>query len=131
MKVFRCLKCEEIIVTKCEDKKIKCCDEEMVELVPNSTDGASETHKPVIRRVGNLVIVTVGMVKHPMLDVHHIKFVVLETDKGIYYRDMELNGDPVADFLVLNNETVIRAYAYCNNHELWSTDFITNEEKEK
>ena len=131
MKIYRCLKCDNIVINYFIDKNLKCCDEDMVELIPNSAEGESDIHNPLIRRIGNLVTVTVGEKLHPMVDVHHLDFVILETDKSIYYRKLELEKVPVVDFLVLNEETVIRAYAYCNNHELWSSEFTTEEKENK
>ena len=127
MKVYRCLKCEEVVVMRSDDKKIKCCDEEMYELIPNSSEGDKETHMPLIRRIGNFVTVTVGEKMHPMLDVHYLDFVLLETDKGIYYKKLNMEDKPVVDFLLMNDETIIKAYACCNDHELWANDEVTNE----
>ena len=127
MKVYRCLKCEEIVIMRDDDKKIKCCDEEMLELIPNSAEGEKDIHVPLIRRIGSLVTISVGEKPHPMVDVHHLEFVLLETDKGLYYKKLELDSEPIVDFLLLNDENIIRAYAYCNDHELWSNDIVTNE----
>ena len=127
MKLYRCLKCEEVIVVRNDDKKLKCCDEEMVELIPNSNDGDKNTHVPLVRRIGNLVTITVGKEPHPMVDVHHLDFVLLVTDKGTYYRKLELESVPLVDFLILNDENIICAYAYCNNHELWMNEEVTDE----
>ena len=110
-----------------DDKKIKCCDEEMLELIPNSAEGEKDIHVPLIRRIGSLVTISVGEKPHPMVDVHHLEFVLLETDKGLYYKKLELDSEPIVDFLLLNDENIIRAYAYCNDHELWSNDIVTNE----
>lgn len=127
MKVFRCLKCDNIVITLDDEKVLKCCDEDMIEQAPNSNDGAKETHVPMIRRVGNLVTVRVGATPHPMIDVHHIKFILLVTNKGMYYRELELEKEPLGDFLVLNDEEIVGAYAYCNNHELWMNNEVSKE----
>ena len=39
------------------------------EVVPNTTDGAYEKHVPVIEHHSDSVLVKVGSVAHPMLDV--------------------------------------------------------------
>ena len=127
MKIYRCLNCENIVVARNEDKVLKCCDEEMVELIPNSNDGEQNIHIPQIRRIGNLVTIKVGLEPHPMIDVHHLEFVILATNKGIYYRKLEIESVPRVDFLVLNDEEIICAYAYCNNHELWMNEEVTKE----
>ena len=126
MKVYRCLNCDNVVVTR-DEAKLKCCDEEMLELIPNSNDGNPNTHAPVIRRIGNLVTIKVGLEPHPMIDVHHIEFIILVTNQGIYYKKLELESEPFVDFLILNNEDIVCAYSYCNNHELWMSEEVTNE----
>lgn len=127
MKVYRCLNCENVVVAYNDEKKPKCCDEEMMELITNSTEGENDIHVPVIRRIGSLVTIKIGEKAHPMVDVHHLMFVILETNKGIYYKELAIENEPVVDFLIFNDEEIIRAYAYCNDHELWSTDVVTYE----
>ena len=43
------------------------------EITANTTDGAYEKHVPVIEQQGDHVMVKVGSVPHPMLDVHWIE----------------------------------------------------------
>lgn len=124
MKIYRCLTCEEIVITRSDDKILKCCGEDMVELIPNSSDADSQKHTPLIRQIGNLVTVRVGENLHPMVDVHYIDFILLETDKGLYYKKLAFGEDPIADFLIHNQEKVLRAYAYCNNHFLWVSEDV-------
>ena len=52
------------------------------ELIPNTVDAAYEKHVPAIEHHGDSVLVKVGSVAHPMLDVHYITFIVLETAAG-------------------------------------------------
>ena len=49
------------------------------EIIPNTTDGAYEKHVPVFKQSGNRVDVQIGSVIHPMLDVHYIEWIALET----------------------------------------------------
>lgn len=42
-----------------------CCGEKMRELVPNTTEAATEKHLPVVEMDGNIVKVSVGSVEHP------------------------------------------------------------------
>ncbi len=73
MKFYVCEHCGNIIV-KVKDSKVPvfCCGEKMKELVPGSTDAATEKHVPVVTVSGNKVNVVVGSVEHPMLDVQSI-----------------------------------------------------------
>ncbi len=90
------------------------------ELVANTTDGAYEKHVPVISQNGDHVTVRVGSVDHPMLDVHYIEWIVLETASGYQKKDLKLGMKPEAEFAV--TEPVTAAYEYCNLHGLWKAE---------
>lgn len=85
----------------------------------NSTDGAGEKHVPVIEVAGNKVTVKVGEVAHPMTEKHHIAFVVLVTEKTVQRVDLDHEGEPVAKFVLAEDDKAIAAYEYCNLHGLW------------
>ena len=87
------------------------------EITPNTTDGAYEKHVPVIEHSGDSVTVKVGSVAHPMLDVHWIEWIVLETATGYQKKELKPGDEPVAHFAV--TEPVVAAYEYCNLHGLW------------
>ena len=70
------------------------------ELVANTTDGAYEKHVPVISQNGDHVTVRVGSVDHPMLDVHYIEWIVLETASGYQKKDLKPGMKPEAEFAV-------------------------------
>ena len=86
-------------------------------VTPNTTDGAYEKHVPVIEQLGDHVTVKVGSVEHPMLDVHYIGWIVLETATGYQKHDLKPGDKPEAHFAV--TEPVLAAYEYCNLHGLW------------
>ena len=52
-----------------------CCGEKMSELVPNTTEAATEKHLPVVEMDGNIVKVSVGSVEHPSTEEHYIAWV--------------------------------------------------------
>ena len=87
------------------------------ELVPNTTDGAYEKHVPVIEQIGRDVTVKVGSVEHPMLDVHFIEWIVLETESGFQVLALKPDMKPAATFVT--DEKIVAAYEYCNLHGLW------------
>ena len=120
LRFFRCENCGNIIV-KIEDSGVPvfCCGRAMTELVPGTSDGAAEKHVPVTEQDGNRVTVKVGSVAHPMLEDHHISFIVLETDKGFSVKKLDHTGTPEAVFMLADGETVTAAYEYCNIHGLW------------
>ena len=90
------------------------------EVIANTTDGAYEKHVPVIEQHGDAVTVKVGSVAHPMLDVHYIEWIVLETATGYQKHDLKPGQAPEAQFAV--TEPIIAAYEYCNLHGLWKAE---------
>ena len=121
MKFYVCEHCGNIIV-KIKDSKVPvvCCGEKMKELVPASVDASTEKHVPVVVVDNNKVNVTVGSVEHPMVDVHYIVWIILETNKGYQVKHLTPEMAPKADFVLAEDEEVVNAYEYCNLHSLWS-----------
>jgi superoxide reductase len=89
-------------------------------LVPNTHDGASEKHVPVVKIDNNKVFVNVGEIDHPMIDVHYIVMIAIETSEGYYVKNLKPGDKPCAEFVLNNNERFVKAYEYCNLHSLWS-----------
>ena len=120
VKVLRCEGCGKMVLelkgSKCPTK---CCGEPMVELVPNTTDGAHEKHVPVIEKDGNKVTVKVGSVAHPMLAAHYIEFIILETNKTVHLANLTPENEPCAEFVLAEGEEDVAAYEYCNLHGFW------------
>ena len=87
------------------------------ELIPNTVEAAFEKHIPVIEHNSDSVLVKVGSVAHPMLDVHWIEWIVLETVTGYQKKKLKPGEAPEAEFAV--TEPVVAAYEYCNLHGLW------------
>lgn len=123
MKFYKCNHCGNIIV-KIEDKGVPvvCCAERMSEIIPGTVDAAREKHVPVVEINENNVKVSVGSVEHPMLEKHHIAWVVLETNNGYQIKYLEVNKQPAANFSLSNDDKVVAAYEYCNIHGLWKTE---------
>ena len=121
LKFYQCNHCKQIII-KLLDKNVPvmCCGEKMQELIPNNSDGAGEKHVPVISQNGNVVTVSVGSVEHPMVEVHYITMIILETNKGYQVKHLTPEMAPKADFVLAEDEEVVNAYEYCNLHSLWS-----------
>lgn len=125
MKFYQCSHCKNIIVyAYSKGVPVFCCGEKMKELVPGAVDAAKEKHVPVAVREGNLVKVSVGSIAHPMIEEHHIAFIVLETSKGFQKIDLAHDGAPEAVFALAEGEEPVAVYEYCNLHGLWvSSDF--------
>ncbi len=120
MKLYRCRHCWNIII-KLEDSgvPVMCCGEKMVELVAGTVDASKEKHIPEYVVNGNQVDVVVGSVIHPMEEVHHIEFIILETNKGHQVKYLKPGEEPKASFMLANGEEVVAVYEYCNLHGLW------------
>ena len=123
MKFYKCEGCGKIAVLFRESAcPTKCCGEPMVEVVPGTVDAAREKHIPDVAVEGNLVKVKVGSVEHPMLDAHHIEWIILETNQGFQKKDLKPGQAPVAVFALAEGETPIAAYESCNLHGIWKAD---------
>ena len=122
LKFYYCRHCGKIIsIVKDSVVKTICCSEEMLELLPGTTDGVSEKHIPIIKISGNTVSVTVGSKLHPSETAHYIEWILLQTDKGIQQKWLKPGNSPSVDFAVMTGERVQAAYEYCNIHKLWKS----------
>lgn len=92
------------------------------ELIANTVDASQEKHVPQVSIDGSTVVVKVGSVEHPSLPAHYIEFILLETSTGIHTKWLKPGDVPAATFALVEGETVISAYEYCNLHGLWKAD---------
>ena len=122
-KFYICEHCGNIIgMVKDKGVPVMCCGQKMKELIPGVSDGAAEKHVPAVKVEGNKVIVEVGSVEHPMVDVHYIEWIILESEKGFQKVDLKPDQAPRAEFLLADGDRPISAYEYCNLHGLWKAD---------
>ena len=120
MDFFKCQCCKNMVTYLHKDKcDVMCCGKPMLKFEPNTTDGAKEKHVPVVEVNGNKVKVMVGEVAHPMLDVHYIEWIMIETKNGFQRKMLNPGEEPVAEFALLDGDKVVAAYEYCNLHGLW------------
>ena len=120
MEFYRCNHCGNVIAYLVNSGvKVQCCGEPMQLLVPNTSDGASEKHVPVIEVNGNKVVVKVGEVAHPMAEDHYIEWIALETKAGNQRHILKPGDKPETVFAIEEGDDVVGAYAYCNKHGLW------------
>lgn len=125
MKFYQCEKCGNII-TYLDDAGVipVCCNETMKELVCNKEEQANEKHIPVVERNQNMVSVTIGSILHPSTLQHHIRWIVLTTDKGYYIHPLNTEEIPITYFAITSDERIQTVYAYCNIHGLWKRDVV-------
>ena len=122
MKFYKCEICGKIVaMVKETPVDTMCCGQAMRELVPGTTDGATEKHVPVYTLEGNTVKVKVGSVEHPMTDAHHIEWIAIETENGNQRKELKPGDKPEATFALVPRDKVKNVYEYCNIHGLWKT----------
>jgi len=120
MKLFKCLKCGEMVeVIKDECDSLTCCGKKMVEMVPGEVDAAQEKHVPFCEIQGDSVYVIVGEVEHPMEEKHYIEWICAEYSDSTVKYFYKPGDKPEALF---DYEKGMKIYAYCNLHGLWMTE---------
>lgn len=123
MKFFVCKICGSLIYMVKDSGAVPvCCGSEMKELIPGTSDGAVEKHVPAFTVEGTKVTVNVGSVDHPMLDVHYIEWIAIETAKGCQIKKLVPGEKPHAEFNLTEGDSVVAVYAYCNLHGLWKAE---------
>lgn len=120
VKLFQCNKCKNLsAMLHFSGAPMICCGEEMKELIPNTTEAATEKHIPVISISNGVIEVNVGSVAHPMIPEHYIEFIIVVTDNACYTKKLTPNDLPTAKFPIMPEEHLECALAYCNIHGLW------------
>lgn len=120
IRFFRCKNCGNVVVKVVDSgMPLSCCGMVMEELTPASTDGVLEKHVPVFEVKENEICVNVGEIDHPMTEDHAICFVVVETDKNVYYHSLCPGDAPKVCFKLQKCEKVMNVYEYCNLHGLY------------
>lgn len=122
-KFFICNHCGNIIaMVKDKGVPVKCCGENMTELVANTKDAAQEKHVPVFTVEDGVVTVTVGSVEHPMLEEHYIEWISLQTKEGNQRKVLNPGEAPTVKFAITEGDEVEAVYEYCNLHGLWKAE---------
>ena len=121
-KFYICAHCRNI-VEMVHDAGVNpvCCGQKMDELIPNTVEASGEKHVPVVTVKGSTVEVNVGSVDHPMVDVHWIEWVQVQTENGSQRKYLNPGENPHVVF-ELGEEEPVAVYAYCNLHVLWKTE---------
>ena len=102
-----------------------CPGKDCVLLDSRKAEGAGEKHLPEVERDGKHIMVKVGSVLHPMTEEHSIEWIYLETQKGGQFRKLCPDGEPVAEFIVAQDDEAIAVYAYCNLHGFWKKELTS------
>lgn len=122
-KFLECKKCGNIVAAVKESGvSVMCCGQKMEQIIPNTVDASNEKHIPVFERKGNVVEVVVGSVEHPMVDVHYIEWISIQTKLGNQRKVLNPSDEPKATFILLEGDEIEAVYAYCNLHGLWKAE---------
>ena len=120
---FICEHCGNIVgLIRSAGVPIKCCGQNMTELIPGTTDAAVEKHVPVVSVEGNIVTAKICEVAHPMVEEHYIQWVYLQTNKGGQRKNLLPGEAPEVTFALTEDEKPLAVYEYCNLHGLWKAD---------
>ena len=121
-KFYICRTCGNLVnVINASGVPMMCCGKPMEALEPNTVEASGEKHIPAVTVEEGAVHVMIGSVEHPMVDVHYIEWVYLQTEIGGQRIHLKPNQEPKVTFL-LGNEKPVAVYAYCNLHGLWKTE---------
>ena len=116
----KCEKCGAVIKViedcKCDNCGIRCCEEQMKVIKPNSVDAAFEKHVPTYEIVEDEIFVKVN---HVMEKEHFIEWIALVNEKDIYKVKLLPEQSAECKFKYIKGS---KLYAYCNKHGLWSCD---------
>lgn len=120
MELYRCNHCGNLLTfVDHPGCPVMCCGQAMENVPANTTEAATEKHIPVIEQDGTKVVVKVGSVAHPMLEAHYIQMIALETKKATYQKVLKPGQEPVAAFIIDDDDEIVAAYEYCNLHGFW------------
>ena len=118
--IKKCLKCGAMVrVIKdctCDNCGIKCCGEEMKEVIPNSVDAAVEKHVPEYEIKDDKLYVKVN---HVMDDDHYIEWISVVFNNKEVVTYLNPGDSAVIHCKYISGSTI---YAYCNKHGLWKKD---------
>ncbi|MCI7804224.1 MAG: desulfoferrodoxin [Oscillospiraceae bacterium] len=119
-KFYICEHCGKIIaVVKESGVPVMCCGQKMKEIIPGTTEAATEKHIPVYTVENNIVKVKIGEIEHPMLSEHYIEWVSVQTKQGNQRKLLTPGAAPEVYFALCEGDEVEAVYAYCNLHGLW------------
>ena len=118
--IYKCEVCGNVVeVVDAFEPPISCCEKEMKKLEAQTEDYKVEKHVPMVKEKEEGIKVIVGSTLHPMTEDHHIVFIeVLTKDNKVYRADLEVTGEPEAEFPV-KEEDIDIVREYCNIHDLW------------
>ena len=118
--IKKCLKCGALVEVledcTCDNCGIKCCGEQMVEIIPNSVNEKFENHVPTFERVEDEIFVKVN---HVMEKDHFIEWIAMVTDTRVCKVILYPEQNAECRFKYIPGA---KLYTYCNKHGLWTSE---------
>lgn len=118
--IKKCIKCGALVEIindcNCDNCGIKCCGEQMVEIIPNSVDEEFENHVPTFERVEDEIFVKVN---HVMEKEHFIEWIAMVTDTRVSKVTLYPEQNAECRFKYIPGA---KLYVYCNKHGLWTSE---------
>ncbi len=120
--IYKCGTCDTIAeMVHGGNDSLVCCGQPMKKMEPQGGPEYQEKHLPVVQKIGDKITARIGSVPHPMIEEHYIEWVEViigDTVQRIYLHPGE---EPVAEFVIQDNNAKMMVRAYCNIHGLWVT----------
>lgn len=121
MKFYQCSSCEKI-VSGLEDKHDDLCQKHtFIAYQPSEQDIVE--HPINIRKLGNFIKITVT--DHPMIELHHLIWMMIETSSGMHMKRLTLHSEPSQTFILDDEEEIISIYVNCSIHHIMQYQNIT------
>ena len=118
---YTCRVCKKTVtVVKDSFGTMICCGVPMERLIPNTMDASPEKHVPTVTINDGTINVKVGSAPHPMIDNHHIEWIVTAYNNCVNRYILKPGNEPTAIFCAKKSDMDdLEVYAYCNIHGLW------------
>ena len=120
LELKKCIKCNALIRVlkncECDNCDIMCCNEQMKNIIPNSTEASFEKHLPNYEIKGDKIRITVN---HVMENNHYIEWILYLNDDEEHIKFFKPGETATIEFTTNKKGTL---YSYCNTHGLWKTD---------
>lgn len=126
---YRCDTCGNVIwLISNSGSPVVCCGASMMKLDAGESDGAADRHTPMVEEHGGTIRAQIGSVLHPALSGHHIEWIALHTESGMFFKEIPVGKVPVANFSGYPGRP-LAVYSYCNLHGLWKYEILSSVEQ--
>lgn len=120
--IYKCEICGNIVeVLYNGNGELVCCGKPMVLQIEKFKDAGDEKHLPILEKKGNVDVIRVGEVPHPMEKEHYIEWIeVIFNGRGSYRVFLKPGELAECELNFINEIKEVRAF--CNIHGLWKNN---------